>query len=159
MHPIAAVEVELSLVKKDILTNGVAQTCAELGIPICAYFPLGAGILSGRISERTALPPGDIRLCFPAFEDKILQGIQQMVAKLNAFATKRNMTTAQLLLTWIRTLSARDGMPVIIPIPGSTAVNRVQENSTLMPLFSDAEMKELDDLVNSTPIPEGFLDF
>jgi pyridoxine 4-dehydrogenase len=44
-HPIAAVEVEFSLWVLDILENGVAETCAELGIPIIAYSPLGRGFL------------------------------------------------------------------------------------------------------------------
>jgi len=45
VHPIAAVEVELSLWQTEILENGVAETCAELGIPIVAYSPLGRGFL------------------------------------------------------------------------------------------------------------------
>jgi pyridoxine 4-dehydrogenase len=45
VHPISAVEVEFSLFATDILTNGVAETCAELGIPIVAYSPLGRGFL------------------------------------------------------------------------------------------------------------------
>jgi pyridoxine 4-dehydrogenase len=45
VHPIAAVEVEFSLWVTDILENGVAATCAELGIPIVAYSPLGRGFL------------------------------------------------------------------------------------------------------------------
>lgn len=45
VHPVSAVEVELSLWSTDIFTNGVAQTCGELGIPIVAYSPLGRGFL------------------------------------------------------------------------------------------------------------------
>lgn len=45
VHPIAAVEVELSLWSTDILENGIAATCGELGIPIIAYSPLGRGFL------------------------------------------------------------------------------------------------------------------
>lgn len=45
VHPISAVEVEFSLWSTDILENGVAATCAELGIPIVAYSPLGRGFL------------------------------------------------------------------------------------------------------------------
>lgn len=44
-HPISAVEVEFSLWATEILENGVASTCAELGIPIIAYSPLGRGFL------------------------------------------------------------------------------------------------------------------
>lgn len=45
IHPVSAVEVEFSLWSTDILENGVAQTCGELGIPIIAYSPLGRGFL------------------------------------------------------------------------------------------------------------------
>jgi pyridoxine 4-dehydrogenase len=45
VHPISAVEVEFSLWSTEILENGVASTCAELGIPIVAYSPLGRGFL------------------------------------------------------------------------------------------------------------------
>jgi pyridoxine 4-dehydrogenase len=44
---ISAVEVELSLWSTDILENGVAAACAELGIPIFAYSPIGRGFLVG----------------------------------------------------------------------------------------------------------------
>ena len=44
-HPISAVEVEFSLWSTEILDNGVAKTCAELGIPIVTYSPLGRGFL------------------------------------------------------------------------------------------------------------------
>jgi pyridoxine 4-dehydrogenase len=46
-HPISAVEVEISLWATEAFENGVAQTCAELGIPIIAYSPLGRGFLVG----------------------------------------------------------------------------------------------------------------
>ena len=42
---IGALEVEFSLFETSILHNGVAQTCAELGIPIIAYSPLCRGLL------------------------------------------------------------------------------------------------------------------
>lgn len=45
VHPISAVEVEFSLWATEILENDVASTCAELGIPIIAYSPLGRGFL------------------------------------------------------------------------------------------------------------------
>lgn len=45
VHPVSAVEVEFSLYATEILENGVAATCAELGIPIIAYSPMGRGFL------------------------------------------------------------------------------------------------------------------
>lgn len=51
VHPIAAVEVEFSLYATEILENGVAATCAELGIPIVAYSPMGRGFLVSNIYD------------------------------------------------------------------------------------------------------------
>ncbi|KAL8982817.1 MAG: hypothetical protein Q9177_005160, partial [Variospora cf. flavescens] len=61
VHPIAAVEVELSLQTPEILTNGVAHACAELGIPIVAYSPLGRGVLANRIAKVGDMDADDIR--------------------------------------------------------------------------------------------------
>ena len=68
VHPIAAVEVELSLWNTDPLKNDIAATCAEFGIPLVAYSPLGWGFLTGKIRCRADLPEGDLRLpsSFPA---------------------------------------------------------------------------------------------
>lgn len=50
IHPIAAVEIELSLWATGPLENGIAKTCAELDIPIIAYSPLGRGFLVSNVS-------------------------------------------------------------------------------------------------------------
>lgn len=55
IHPISAVEIEFSLWTTDILENGVAQTCAELGIPIIAYSPLGRGFLVSPLVRQLSL--------------------------------------------------------------------------------------------------------
>jgi pyridoxine 4-dehydrogenase len=68
--PIAAVEIELSLTSRDVLTNGVASTCAELGIPIVAYSPLGRGLLTGRFRSTSDIPEGDFRRSQPRFQDE-----------------------------------------------------------------------------------------
>ena len=58
VHPIAQVEVELSLWSTDILHNGVAETCAELSIPIIAYAPLSRGGLTTILPTKTSELPG-----------------------------------------------------------------------------------------------------
>lgn len=42
---IDSVQVEFSLFSTDILYNGVAKACAELGIPIIGYSPFSRGFL------------------------------------------------------------------------------------------------------------------
>lgn len=56
VHPVAAVEVEVSLFETSIYSNGVADACRESGIPIVAYSPLSRGMLTGKfISSRATL--------------------------------------------------------------------------------------------------------
>ena len=62
VHPICAVEVEVSLWSTDPLTNGTASTCKELHIPLVAYSPLGKGFLTGDIRRKSDFPEGDFRL-------------------------------------------------------------------------------------------------
>lgn len=133
----------------------MAKTCAELDIPICAYYPFGAGILTGQITSEASLLKGDVRHLFNSFRNENLEATQSTVQKLQNYASQKNMTTAQLLLTWIRTISARPDMPVIIPIPGAKAVQRVQENTDLKPLFSEQEMEELEELTKDAEIHGG----
>lgn len=74
VHPIAAVEVEISLWATEPLSNGVVDVCAELGIPVVAYSPIGRGFLSGQIKKVEDIPgksssyfdrtPADHRLPF-----------------------------------------------------------------------------------------------
>ncbi|KAL9629946.1 MAG: hypothetical protein Q9204_004989, partial [Flavoplaca sp. TL-2023a] len=73
IHPISAVEVELSLHTPDILTNGVATTCAELGIPIIAYSPLGRGLLTSQINTISDIDADDIRHHLPRFAPGALE--------------------------------------------------------------------------------------
>src|SRR5437016_1678097 len=71
VHPIASVEIELSLFSTEIFTNGVASTCAELGIPVVAYSPLSRGFLSGQLRKFDDIPEGDFRRHLPRFQSDV----------------------------------------------------------------------------------------
>lgn len=70
----------------------------------------------------------------------------KLVRELEKIAKKRDCTPAQLSLGWLRTLSKREGMPEIIPIPGATTVDRVLENSVELEL-TEEEMKEIESIL------------
>lgn len=151
VHPICAVEVELSLWSTEILTNGVAATCAELGIPIVAYSPLGRGFLTGDIKKRSDIPEGDIRHRMPRFQDDVFDKNISWVEKLQKLAKKKNYTGAQLALAWVKGLSGAEGMPVIIPIPGATTKERVTENMKDVKL-DKADMDEINEILEKTEV-------
>ncbi|KAI4201315.1 MAG: hypothetical protein LQ350_003353 [Teloschistes chrysophthalmus] len=129
VHPIAAVEVELSLQSPDILTNGVATTCGELGIPIIAYSPLGRGLLTGEINTAADIAPDDTRLHFPRFFPDALEKNAVMGKEVRKVAEGKGCTAAQVAIAWTRGWSGREGCGEVLPIPGATRVERVVENS------------------------------
>lgn len=163
---VVAVEVELSLWSTDVLENGVAAACAKHGIPLIAYSPVGRGVsasspspsrpagkrsltgraqmLTGQIKSIDDLPEGDMRRHFPRFQPEAFAVNLQLVGQVEALAAKKGCTPAQLAIAWCRALSRRPGMPTIIPIPGATTVERVEENATPVEL-TDGEMAEIDE--------------
>ena len=151
VHPIAQVEVELSLWTTDILRNGVAHTCAELGIPILAYAPLSRGGLTKEVSEKSAeeLPP-HLKI-FPRFQGETLEANKRLTKEVDKLAAKKGCTTPQLAISWIRSLSGRHGLGVIIPLPGAEKEEWIRENTTEIKLTPE-ELKELDEIVNKVPI-------
>jgi pyridoxine 4-dehydrogenase len=151
VHPIAAVEVELSLWATDILKNGIAATCAELGIPIVAYSPLMRGALTGQVKTNADIPEGDVRKLLPKFQDDVLAANMKVTHEVEKLAEKKGVTLAQIAIGWVRTLSGRNGMPVIIPIPGASTEERVRENGKEVDL-TEEEMKEIEKILEENEI-------
>ncbi|KAL8919504.1 MAG: hypothetical protein Q9172_004958 [Xanthocarpia lactea] len=146
--PLSVVEVEFSLWSPDILTNGVASTCKELDIPILTYAPLGYGFLTGRVTKLEDIPKGDIRHMFGRFQPENFPKNLELVDKINEFAKRMGVTPAQLALAWIRAHSNTDQYGTIIPIPGATAANRVEENCKVISLSLE-DKKQLDAILDS----------
>jgi len=140
---IVGVEVELSLFSTDILDNGVATACAQYGIPIIAYSPVGRGMLTGQIKTLGDIPQGDIRRHMPRFQPDTFGINIKLAEQVEELARKKGVTPAQLAIGWTIALSRRLGMPEIIPIPGATTAERVNENANLVEL-TEEEMSEID---------------
>ncbi|KAJ3548709.1 hypothetical protein NM208_g871 [Fusarium decemcellulare] len=154
VRKIDSVEVELSLWTTDVLRNGVAAACHQYGIPIVAYSPLGGGILTGKIRKVEDLPAGDHKRDFPRFTPEAMEVNLKLVDAVTRLAREKGCTSAQLAINWVRSLSRRPGMPVIIPIPGATSPERVEENSKIVEL-TDAEMEEIDQILSEFEIVGG----
>ncbi|RYP72556.1 hypothetical protein DL769_004430 [Monosporascus sp. CRB-8-3] len=143
---IKGVEVELSMFSTEPLHNGIAQACAQYGIPLIAYSPIGKGLLTGEVKTLDDIPKDDIRRHFPRFQPDTFDINIKLADKVRELAAKKGCTPAQLALSWCTALSRRPGMPVIIPIPGATTVERVAENSVQIKL-SDEEMESIDEIL------------
>jgi aryl-alcohol dehydrogenase-like predicted oxidoreductase len=123
IQPVAAVQSEYSLwwrrPEEDVL-----QTLEELGIGFVPYSPLGKGFLTGKIGENTTFSEGnDIRTTIPRFTQEARKANQALVDLLVRIAARKQATPAQIALAWL--LSQK---PWIVPIPGTTKLERLEEN-------------------------------
>lgn len=140
---ITGVEVELSLFSTDVLSNDIAAACAEHNIPLIAYSPIGRGMLTGEIKSIDDIPEGDFRRIMPRFQPDAFDINLKLVKQIQDLAAKKNVTPAQLAISWTVALSKKPGMPEIIPIPGATTAARVNENAKLVEL-TEEELAEID---------------
>jgi pyridoxine 4-dehydrogenase len=162
IHPLTMIEIELSLFATEIFHNGVAATCAELQIPIIAYSPLSRGLLSGGMKKSADLPEDDMRRRFPRFQEDAMDANLKIAEEIRGVAEKTGLTMAQVAIAWVREQGRRSGN-VVIPIPGCTTVERVEENMKVVEL-GEEDMKKLDELVERMVVrgdryPEAFKKF
>ncbi|PWY68089.1 Aldo/keto reductase [Aspergillus sclerotioniger CBS 115572] len=145
------VEAEVSLWATDIFRNGVAETCAELGIPIIAHSPLGAGMLTGTIKSTADFAENDHRRFFPRFHPDNLSKNRLLVIELEKLAVSKGCTAAQLALSWVKAQSKKPGMPFFVPIAGARSEARVVENVKDVDL-TDHDLKEIDAILDKFPV-------
>ncbi|KAK5134950.1 hypothetical protein LTR08_005901 [Meristemomyces frigidus] len=151
---VEAVEVEFSLWSTEIFDNGVAQTCAELGIPVIAYSPLGRGFLTGQVKSRKDLAEDDFRRSVPRFSEENFPKNLLLVEELVGLAGRKGCGAGQIALAWVRAKSGSGGRPVMVPIPGATTGERVEENMREVEL-SGSDLREVDALVAGMPVVGG----
>lgn len=83
---IVAVEVELSLWSTEPLTNGIAEACFELNIPIIAYSSIGRGMFTGRIKSLEDIPQEDVRNILPRFQPQNFGTNMKLIRELEKIA-------------------------------------------------------------------------
>ena len=122
VQPVTALQNEYSLwwrrPEKEVL-----PTLDELGIGLVPYSPLGKGFLTGKMSEDTKFAGSDIRNTIPRFTPEARKANQALVDLLAEIAERKKATPAQIALAWL--LAQK---PWITPIPGTTKLNRLEEN-------------------------------
>jgi aryl-alcohol dehydrogenase-like predicted oxidoreductase len=122
VQPVTALQNEYSLwwrrPEKEVL-----PTLEELGIGLVPYSPLGNGFLTGKMSEDTKFASSDIRNTIPRFTPEARKTNQALVDLLEEIAEQKKATPAQVALAWL--LAQK---PWIAPIPGTTKLNRLEEN-------------------------------
>jgi aryl-alcohol dehydrogenase-like predicted oxidoreductase len=123
VQPVTTLQNEYSLWTRGPETNGILETCEELGIGLVPYSPLGKGFLTGAMSKETKLGEGDFRSILPRFTPEAMERNQALVDLLKRIAGEKGATPAQVALAWL--LAQK---PWIVPIPGTTKLHRLDEN-------------------------------
>jgi aryl-alcohol dehydrogenase-like predicted oxidoreductase len=139
VQPVAALQSEYSLWTRQH-EKEIIPTIEELGIGLVAFSPLGKGFLAGKIDENTKFGDGDIRKVLPRFTEEARIANKALLELLDAFATERNATSAQIALAWV--LAQK---PWIVPIPGTTKIHRLTENNEAASIqLTKTELKEIE---------------
>jgi aryl-alcohol dehydrogenase-like predicted oxidoreductase len=153
VHPITALQTEYSLWSRDPETE-LLGTCRELGIGFVAYSPLGRGFLTGRFRTVDDLAEDDWRRNNPRFQGENFTRNLNLVARVEELARDKGCTPAQLALAWLLAQG-----PDIVPIPGSTRAERVEENAAAVDVrLSAGELATLGEIAPSVAgerYPEG----
>ena len=122
VQPVAALQSEYSLWTRQHETE-IIPTIEELGIGLVAFSPLGKGFLAGKMDEHTKFGEDDLRNILPRFTEEARMANKALPDVINRFAQEKNATPAQIALAWV--LAQK---PWIVPIPGTTKLNRLAEN-------------------------------
>jgi aryl-alcohol dehydrogenase-like predicted oxidoreductase len=122
VQPVTALQSEYSLWWRKP-EQEVIPTLEELGIGFVPYSPLGKGFLTGKMDENTTFNSTDFRSTLPRFKQDALKANQALITLLGSIAERKKATPAQIALAWL--LAQK---PWIVPIPGTTKLNRLEEN-------------------------------
>ncbi|PKK58960.1 aldo/keto reductase [Rhizophagus irregularis] len=148
VHPISAVQIEYSPWTLDIETNGIMETCRELGITIVAYGALGRGFLTGKFRSIDDFDPDDIRRNHPRFQAETFAKNLELADKFSEFASKKGLTSSQLCLAWV--LAQSDN---IVAIPGTRKIKYLEENLEAAKIqLSPEELSEIRQIIDSFEI-------
>jgi aryl-alcohol dehydrogenase-like predicted oxidoreductase len=147
VQPVSALQSEYSLwwrePEKEIL-----PLLEKLGIGFVPFSPLGKGFLTGAINENTKFDQTDFRNVVPRFNEKNRKANQIVVDKVAEFAMRKNSTPAQVALAWV--LAQKSW---IVPIPGTTKINRLQENLKAATLaLSNEDLLEMENAFSEIEI-------
>ena len=141
--PLASNQVEYSLLHRQPETDGVLDTCGELGVTLVAYTPLAGGLLTGKYSTENR-PRGFFRRVLPRYRRRALEAMQPVVQLLTEIGDRYAKTPAQVAIRWLIE------NPVVLPIPGAKNGKQAAANAGALTFALTAE--EVDALNDATAL-------
>jgi aryl-alcohol dehydrogenase-like predicted oxidoreductase len=139
VQPLTALQSEYSLWWRRPEAE-VIPTLEELGIGFVPYSPLGKGFLTGKIDEHATFESSDFRSTLPRFTPEALKANQALINLLGSVAERKKATPAQIALAWL--LAQK---PWMVPIPGTTKLQRLDENiGALSVELTPGDLRDID---------------
>jgi len=147
VQPVTALQNEYSLWWRNP-EQEVIPTAEELGIGFVPYSPLGKGFLTGKIDENAKFDSSDFRSTLPRFTPEALKTNQALVELTASMAKRKKATPAQIALAWV--LAQK---PWMVPIPGTTKRNRLEENiGAASVALTPADLREIDEATSQIAV-------
>jgi aryl-alcohol dehydrogenase-like predicted oxidoreductase len=144
VHPVTAVQSELSLWTRDYLSS-VVPWCAAHGASFVAFSPLGRGFLTGTIPADARFSAKDFRSTLPRFSAEAVAENQRIVERVRVVAARRGATPAQIALAWVLSRGEH-----VLAIPGTQRRKYLEENVAAADVdLSPEDLQELD----AIPLP------
>jgi aryl-alcohol dehydrogenase-like predicted oxidoreductase len=148
--PVAALQSEYSLWWREP-EQEILPALEELGIGFVPFSPLGKGFLTGAITADTQFASNDFRNLIPRFSPEARQVNQALVDLLTTIAAEKNATPAQIALAWLIA-----GKPWIVPIPGTTKLNRLEENiGAASVMLTETDLRDIGTAMAKMPVQGG----
>ncbi len=146
IHPVAAVQSELSLWTRDHIPE-ILPWCAAHRAAFVAFSPLGRGFLTGSIAADARFGPGDFRSKLPRFRPEAVAANQQLVERVRAIAARRGAVPAQVALAWVLSRGEH-----VLAIPGTQRSQYLEQNVAAAEIaLTPEDLAELD----AMPAPSG----
>lgn len=147
VFPVTAVQSDYSLFTRDP-EKYILPLLNELGVGFVPFSPLGKGILTGAITSDTVFDENDVRNRLPRFSTESRDNNVKIATEIGRLASGIKCTSAQLALAWL--LAQKEW---IVPIPGTTKIHRMQENTAAASVVLTPEiLQELDALLLKMPV-------
>ena len=136
--PLTAIQSEYSMMWRQP-EEQLLPVLEELGIGFVPFSPLGKGFLTGRFDKNSTFAKDDFRSIVPRFKPENLDENQVLVRLVKDIAEDKDVTPAQIALAWV--LAQK---PWIAPIPGTTKMQRMEENTDAAEVeLTGQELKDL----------------
>jgi aryl-alcohol dehydrogenase-like predicted oxidoreductase len=129
--PLATNQVRYSLLDRSPETDGVLETCRELGVTLLAYSPLEQGVLGGRYSADVR--PQGLRGEAEWFAPERLAAVAPLLELLGSIAAAHQVDMAAIALAWLL------AKPGVIPLPGATRGEQVTANARALAVRLSAD--------------------